>query len=72
MLLVKYWISSLIHLAGPITEKPSVSKIADPLLSHYVLGIQGPTEAKPVMELSQLAASEFPIYASFVSVICEY
>lgn len=50
----------------------SVSEIADPLPFHFILGIQRPHEAKPIMGLSQLAASEFPIYASFFSVISTY
>lgn len=33
---------------------------------------KGPTEAKPIMELSQLAASPVPIHASFFSVIATY
>lgn len=53
---------------GTSKRDPQSVKLQIPYCFIISLESKGPTEAKPIMKLSQLAASEFPIYAS-VSVI---
>lgn len=58
--------------SGTSQRAPQSVKPQTPYCLIMSLESKGPTEAKPKMELSQLAASEFPIYASFFSVIATY